>query len=157
MILETPKETTFSPKQTLNSTSNKEDLIRNIIGAPSGESENMSISRKKINKSIKLVRYNKKVQYLKNPSIRRKKSRIEKYQWNTCYKCIILVSLVGDSLLTHVARYMRRNSIVLQAGPLCFHCGITAQNKPYICALPTLFNVCHHNFLPSATVSAANG
>lgn len=51
------KETTFYPKQTLiNSTSNKENLIWNIMGAPSGISENTWISRKKINKSIKLVR-----------------------------------------------------------------------------------------------------
>jgi hypothetical protein len=35
------KETTFYPKQTLiNSTSNKENLIWNIMGAPSGISEN---------------------------------------------------------------------------------------------------------------------
>jgi hypothetical protein len=116
------------------------------------------LARKSIRASSWFVK-RKKFNFFKNPSIRCKELRIEKYQSNTCYKCIISVSLVGESLLAHVASYTRRNSIVLQVGPLCFHCGNhcgTAQKKPYICVLSTLFNVCHHNFLPFATVSAAN-
>jgi len=123
------KEATFYPKQTLiNSTSNKENLIWNIVGAPSGISERIReyLARKSIRASSWSVK-RKKFNFFKNPSIRCKELRIEKYQSNIYMLQMYYLSFLSGRFSTRSCSFVYEKKLHRAASgaivfPLWYHC-----------------------------------